>query len=367
MATIHDPTGLTTTATKYLISVFYDKMYLERLVASLRWSELFEKKQLPKQSGKVIKFSALKALGLGTALTEATKPTPKVLSSFNVTATLRQYGDYAAVSDFLESTAISSVVKEAISVLSEMSALTLDTYLRNVAFGGGFPSATSRISAAGRNRTIGSVSRLSALNNKVYGFTIQIANTISSGITKNLSGMAALAASAWNKKIALQDIREAVSLLRTRDVKPMDGTYYVGIAHPIALQQLREDSGTIGFSEWMKYTTTTPMLKGEIGIAEGVRWIQSTNAMHRGVNTGSNVSATFATIVGKGALGMIDYDGVGKTTDGTNPTSLIVKYANDTDMSDPLKQTAATIGYKFTIAAAVLNTSCGVHVMSLAS
>lgn len=366
MATIHEPMGLASTgATRYVLSTYYDKLYLERLVPELRWYELCEKKNLPKQGGRVIKFSSFRALALGSRLSEGTKPTPSVLSSFNVTATLAQYGGYAAVSDLLEDTAISSVVTEAIQVLSEQSAKTLDTYLKNVAFGGGFPSATSRISAAARSRYIGSVSRLSALNGKVYGFTVQLIKSISAGVTKNLSGAATLNASAWQKVAVLRDIRSAVATLRARDVKPMSDGYFYGIAHPNALMQLTQDSETTGFTEWMKYTDTKPMLKGEIGIAEGVRWISTSNAMDRGLNTGSNVSASFFTIVGKGALGCVSYDGVGDTKNGKNPTSLIIKRANQYDMSDPVDQTAATIGWKFTVAAAVLNTSCGIHVMTL--
>jgi N4-gp56 family major capsid protein len=366
MATIHDPSALTSTATKYLLSVYYDKLFLERLLPSLRWYQMADKKKLPKSEGKVIKFSAFKNLSVGSALTEATKPTPVVLSTFNVTATLRQYGGYAAVSDFLETTAISSVVTEAIQVLSEQSALTLDTYIRNVAFGGGFPSSTSRISAAARSRYTGSVSRLSAINGKVYGYTVQLVKAISSGVTKNFSGMGTLTTSAWaNYKAVLRDIRQAVGTLRSRNVAPYSDGYYLGIAHPVALQQLMEDTQTGGWIDWNKYITNEPMMKGEVGRAEGVRWIASTNSMDRGANTTSNVSASFFTIVGKGALGVIDYDGVGDTQNGKNPTSLIIKRQNQYDQSDPLNQTAATIGWKIVVAGAVLNTSCGIHVMTL--
>lgn len=366
MATIHEPMALASTgATRYILSTYYDKLYLERLVPELRWYELCDKKNLPKGQGRVIKFSSYRSLALGSRLTEGTKPTPSVLSTFNVTATLAQWGGYAAVSDLLEDTAISSVVTEAIQVLSEQSAKTMDTYIRNVAFGGGFPSATSRISAAARSRYTGSVSRLSAINGKVYGFTVKLIKSLSSGVTKNFSGMATLNASAWKQAVLLRDIREAVGTLRSNNAKPMSDGYYMGIAHPIAIQQLKQDSETTGFTEWMKYTDTKPMLKGEIGIAEGVRWISTTNAMDRGINTGSNISATFLTIVGKGALGCINYDGVGDTKNGKNPTSLIIKRANQYEMSDPVDQIAATIGWKFTIAAAVLNTSCGVHIMSI--
>lgn len=369
MATIHDPTALTSTATKYLISTYYDKLYLERLVPNLRWYELCQKRTLPKGEGKVIKFSSYKNLAVGSKLTESTKPTPAVLSTFNVTATLMQYGGYAAVSDFLEDTAISSVVTEAIDVLSEQSALTMDTHLSKIACGGAglFPSATSRLSAMFRFRGTGSVSRLSACNGQVLGFTVQLIKAVSSGVTKNLSGMGNNTTSAWaSYKMCLRDVRAAVGTLRTRNVPPMSDGYYLAIAHPTALQQLADDTQTTGWTDWQKYTTAEPMLKGEVGRAEGVRFISSTNAVDRWICSGAGyTNFSFVTIVGKNALGCIAYDGVGDTKNSKNPTSLIIKRANQYDMSDPLDQTAATIGWKFTIAGAVLNTSAGIHLMTL--
>jgi N4-gp56 family major capsid protein len=361
--------GLTTTATKYSLSVYYDKLWLERLIPETRWFQLCEKRQLPKQSGKVMKFTSLRKLAVGSALTEGTLPTPATLSTFNVTATLRQYGGYAAVSDFIEMTAISSIVQQAVGVLAEQSALTLDTYLRNVAFGGGFPSATSRISAAARSRYIGSVSTISAMQGKVYGFTVNLVKTLSAGVTKRLSGMAAtLNASAWaNYKVTLRDLRQAVNVLRSRDVKPFNDGFYVGLAHPAALAGIMDDTSTTSsFAEWNKYTNPEAMYKGEVGKAEGIRFISSSNAMDRGANTGSNISASFITIVGKGALGCVDFDMARESAAGTDTSNIIIKKSSQYDTNNPLNQ-FSTIGWKFTIAGAVLNTSCGIHIMSLRS
>src|SRR5210317_1397514 len=116
MATIHDPSALTTTATQYLLSTYYDKVMLERLTPDLRWYQACTKKRLPKNSGKVVKFSSFRKLAVGSRLTESTKPTPKVLSTFNVTATLGQWGAYGAVSDLMEVSGITSTIQEAIEV-----------------------------------------------------------------------------------------------------------------------------------------------------------------------------------------------------------------------------------------------------------
>lgn len=107
------------------------------------------------------------------------------------------------------------------------------------------------------------------------------------------------------------------------------------------------------------------MYKGEVGKAEGIRFIASSNAMDRGANTGSNISASFVTIVGKNALGCVDFD---MSTESVDPSTrnVIIKKSSQYDTNNPLNQ-YSTIGWKFTIAGAVLNTSSGIHIMSLRS
>lgn len=373
MATIHDPIMTTTNATKYLIPVYYNKKFIDRLVPNLRWTQLCDTASLPKNSGIVCKWSAYKSLAVASRVTSlGTKPTPVVLSTYNVTATVRNYCSYAAIERILDESAVSPVVEQAIDVIAEQAALTIDTYIRNCAFGYGFPSATSRISAAARDRHIGSVSRLSALHNKVYGFTVKLVASLSSGVTKNLSGATAVTGvSAWKNYIhTLRDIRSGVTFLRQNNAKPMSNEQYIAIGTPQAMSQIMGDVGTTGWADWNKYTTPqTTMYKGKIGDAEGCTFISSTNAMQRALNTGGTLSATFITIVGKGALGCIDYDNLidKQMEGGSMPQAVIVKRANQYNTDDPCNQVKATVGFNIGIAAAILNMSCGVHVMALAT
>jgi len=365
MATIVNPAVTTGNAHQYVLGKFYDKVLIARLLPELRWDQVTEKKRLPQHTGKTVKFSGYKSLSIGTRLTEGTNPTPKALSTYNVTATLHQWGDYSGITDIAEVTSITSVITEAVAIFGEQSALTIDTEIRNVAFGGGFASATSRISAGVRGNSVtnGSVSALSALNDSVMGFTIKLTGALSSGPTKNLSGMASLTASAWDSYDAtLADIRNVVATLRSRNVKPWGDGYYKGLATPQALKGVMKDTSTGGWQDWTKYTSRDGMMRGEIGTAEGVRWIATTNAMERGAVTGGNVSATFLTIVGRGALGSVDFQ---NNYDGTGKNHVIVKKANQYDISNPLNLIAGTVGWKVTFATAVLNTSCGIHLCAL--
>ena len=365
MATIHDPTALTSTATQYILSTYFSKVFLERLVPELRWYQVAEKKRLPKNAGKIVKFSSFKKLAVGTRLSEAIKPTPKTLSTYNVSCLLGQWGDYAAVSDLMEVTGITSTVTEAVSVMGEHAALTIDTQIRNAAWGGGLPSATSRLSASLRLRNTGSVSALSGFNNLIGGFTIKMSYQCSAAAMAHLSTAHLYNASAFDSAtvVTLRDIRLlAVQTLRERDVKPKNDGYYVGIAHPAGLANLMSDTSTGGWIDWQKYSTAEPMYKGEVGRAEGVRFVSTTNAIDKPLNTGAVISASVMTIMGQGALGVVDFQ---NTYDGKGQNYIIIKKANAYNTDDPLNQIAGTVGWKCTIASVVLNTSCGIHLLTL--
>jgi N4-gp56 family major capsid protein len=366
MATIVDPAATTGTASKYILSTYYDKVMLERLTPMLRWYDVCEKKRLPQNEGKVVKFSSFRALTVGTRLTEGTRSTAKVLSAYNITATLGQWGDFVAVTDLMEVTGITSTIEAAVAVMGENAALTIDTQIKRAALNQMFPSATSNMSAQLRSRYTGSVSTLTALNGKVLGFSIRLSRQCSGllAATARLSTVILHAASAYNAacKITLKDVREAVGVLRTRNVLPFSDGLYKCIAHPVGLSDFMGDTATAGWADWNKYTTPENMRKGIVGGAEGCQMISSTNAVDLALNRGAVVSATVFTIVGQGALGAVDYM---NSFDGKGKNYIIVKKANQYDISDPLNQIAGTVGWKATFAAVVLNTSSGIHLMGL--
>ena len=364
MATIIEPMTTTANAAQYVVHQYYDKRYLERLIASMYWYQACEKRELPKHTGKTVVFHAYKKFGIGTNLTEGTKPTPKVMSAYNVSAALTQYGDHIGVSDMMEMTAISSVIEQAVDVLAEQSADTMDKYIRYIAFGSSMhilPTGKS-LSVGVRARYIGSASTLSALHNKILGFTLRLCGAVSAA-TDKISSTGAFATSAWERKITLRDVRKAVTVLTQRNVKPLDGSYFLGIAAPGALEQLRDDTETGGWIDWQKYLDNTPMMKGEVGRAERVKFVETTNAFDYPMST--TCSATIITIVGKGGLGVIDFQSVQDVQNGQNKNSIIIKRANQYDKSDPLDQVAGTVGWKWIIAAAILNPSCGIHLLGL--
>lgn len=370
MSTDYDPTALTGTATQFVLETFYNKMFIERLNPKTRWYQACTKRPLPKNSGKEIKFSGYKAIVAGSRkISEATTPNPSVLSTYNINATLAQWGAWIAVSDLLELTAISSVVKEATGVIADDAAKYIDLVIRNAAWY--LPSGASNISASLRARYSHSVSTVSALEGKVAGFTIKLTKQCS-GLNAALGTMSAIgtagghALSAYkaSTKITLKDLRMCVGLLRSRDVEPHDGTYYLGIAHPYDLQEVMDDTSTGGWVDWQKYTTGEPMYKGEVGRAEGIKFVSTTQALGRPAQYGTDISATVYTIMGKDALACIDINSAGG--DGSGASHVILKRGGDKgNTSDPMDLLAGTIAWKATMAAVILNTSCGVHLVGL--
>jgi len=98
-------------------------------------------------------------------------------------------------------------------------------------------------------------------------------------------------------------IRQVVTQLRTNNVPTVDGLHYIGLAHPKVLKDLR--SNTSG-SEWRAYQVNNAasggagLINGDIGVYEGVRWIETNRCSFAGTGTGAiNVYQTY--ILGKEA------------------------------------------------------------------
>jgi N4-gp56 family major capsid protein len=363
MATTIDPTNITTTQPQYLLSTYYDKRLLERLVpVPVIWDH-GQKKSLPKGEGKVVKWSRFVNLGNATNLTEATKSTALVISAVNVTATLRQLGDFMAVSDFVEMTAISSVVEGAVDVFATQAGQSLDVYANYELFGRKYCASTAyaptfELSTWARSTwVLGSVSAISALNGKTIGFPVQVVNSLSSSSVRLKAFSAVYNASgagmgAVPHPLTVQDIREAVQTLKESNVPTYDDGMYHAFIHPTAAAGLKRDAA---WKEWnQNQLTKETFYKGEIGQVEGVKFMESTNVTKVSFDGTSVFKACFTTIVGKNAYGTIEVDG---------GQHVYVKQPNSYDTSNPLNQWT-TIGWKITAACAILESTRGVHILS---
>ena len=159
--------------------------------------------------------------------------------------------------------------------------------------------------------------------------------------------------------MTLVDIREAVAQLRSRNAKPYPDSYYVGIAHPKALAGLAADSNWVN---WNAYAgAVEKMYKGEIGKAEGVRWVADSNCYCPKINA---IYSSINAVTGRYYMNYIFGPQCYGVTELVGEKAMQFKrVSNAPDKADPLGL-YQTVGYRLLIGAGVLNPSAGLILVS---
>lgn len=223
------------------MKTFYDKTLITLAGANLIHEQFGQKRPIPKNGGKTIEFRKFSKLPKALKpITEGITPAGNKLNVTAVTATVDQYGDYVEQTDMLELTAIDNTIVEATKELSSQAGLTLDTVVRN---------------------------ELVAGTNVMYAPEVKDGNeteVLSRGdITKYC-------------KLRVKDIFKAAAELKAVNAPKIDGSY-VAIIHPYVAYDLMQEAG----EQWIgiqKYANPENILKGEIGMLGGVRFVESTEA-----------------------------------------------------------------------------------------
>lgn len=305
-----------------LVSVYFDKLGLERLLANTVMYDLGTKKAIPQNSGTTMQFHRYYNLSQTVSaaqLTEGTAPTAGKLSATNVSATILQFGTSIQISDLLEMSAVSDVVEDAVQQLGEQAAQIVDKKILEVAYGtssiptgAGFPIAYSD----------GSVAALS---------------TVTSAHTLNTA-----------------KIRYSIGVLKSKNAKPMDDGYFAYITSPTAARFLEGDTA---WQAAYQYTTPENLRNGELGKIAGARVYESTNITSTTSGTGATMATTafFSVVLGRRALGVSELDGQFKVYRVPN---------TQIDHANPLAQ-YSTVGWKASFVPVILNASAGlIHVSS---
>ena len=285
-----------TTGTQSLsaeMKIYYGMELLENAKPALVHNQFAATKPLPVGGGKTVewrKFGSFdKAL---TPLTEGVTPNAQALTVTPMTATVKQYGGWAAITDVLQLTAIDNNITQATKVLASQAGRTLDTVTREVLAGG-----TNVIYAPAGDTAVTSRANL----------------TTASVLTPDLIDQAATALKAQNA--------DAI------------GESYVAIVHPYVAYDLRRNP------EWIdvhKYASPENIYNGEIGKLAGVRFIETSEAKIWKNATCPEGLAVFGTLVlGAHAYGVTELEGGG--------LEHIVKQLGYGD--DPLNQ-RASVGWK---------------------
>ena len=297
------------------LKTFYDTELLENARVELVYAQFAKKQPLPRGRGKTVEWRKWNTFARAGKLTEGVIPTGQKFGMSVKTASIDQYGTFAAVSDQLELHAYDDVILGATEEMGASLAETQEVLIRdalltntnvlycdNVTEDGTFVSTPTSCATMAAGGTTGS----------------------SDSVTPN----------GW-AKLTPDMVAKAVTKMK-KDRVPMIHGKYAMVIHPSVAYDLRKSKDWV---EAHKYAATTELFNGEIGELHGMRFIEDVFAP---VLTGNNYKnkangATYACYAfGKDSFGIIDPDGGG--------AEMIVH--DKSEIGGPLNQ-FSTIGYKF--------------------
>lgn len=140
----------TTTQIDPAIATFYDRVLLERGRPYLVHDRFPSRRPIKQRSGTQIKFRRYGSLPINvTPLVEGVTPPGKMLSKKDITATLKGYGDFLPLSDFVSLVNQDSILTEITEILGEQAGESIDQVYRdifvagtNVYYGGSYADSS---------------------------------------------------------------------------------------------------------------------------------------------------------------------------------------------------------------------------------
>jgi len=188
--------------------------------------------------GASIKFTVFADLAAATTpLGEAEDVTPVSMSDSQVTVTLQEYGNATVTTAKLRASSFMPVDPVAAQAVGYNAGLSIDTVARDV---------------------------LQAGSNVLYA-------------TGGATDPTARNEISTDDVLTITDVRKAVAQLRSANVPTINGTY-IGFIHPDVQFDLLSATDAAGWRDAYKYTDATPLINGEIGQIDGVRFIASPRA-----------------------------------------------------------------------------------------
>ena len=277
---------------------FYDRALIEEAGPELVHDQFGQKRPIPKNGGQRIEFRRYASLPKAlTPLTEGVTPDGKKLNASAIYADIKQYGDYVALSDVLDLTAIDNNVLEATKAIGKQAGLTLDTITRNVLQSG------TNVYYCPKSTGVQPTDRTEL--DKTCVLTVDV-------------------------------VKRIVALLKAKNA-PKIGKDYVCILHPFASYDLMADPH---WEEPHKYVDTSNIYEGEIGRIAGVRFVETSEAaIYKGDDDDCPTGlAVFGCLFLAGnAYGVTEISGGGLQT--------IIKQLGSAGTADPLNQ-RSTVGWK---------------------
>ncbi|MEW4371776.1 N4-gp56 family major capsid protein [Paenibacillus kandeliae] len=284
----YNPTTGTNALTAEQHTFFVDEM-LERLTPALQWTEYGQKKPIPKRKGATANFRRLNSLNVSTtALTEGVTPDGVDLNISAINATVKEYGNWTKISEFLDLTGYDPLMTEVAGLMGENAGESIDVITRDIV-------------AAGTN--------------------VLYAGAKTSRATVTATD-----------KITAADILLARRALRRAKVKPLDLPN--GKKGYVALIPVDVATDLMQTSEWKESqvrNNTEDFKNGVIGMLYGI-WFVEVDQPVTFAGAGASGANVYGTIfLGKGAYALPDIGGSMKP-------EIIVHPAGSGGISDPLNQ-----------------------------
>lgn len=253
--------GTTTANLPASIRAFYSKEIIRQAQPKLRFSQFAKKKtELQTAPGGAIKFTKYSSISRGGKLTEGVNINEKAMSNSEMTITVEEYGNAVKVTEKALQLSVHNELAEASVALANDMALVLDEALQETAL---------------------------QTTNQVYG-----------------GGKDSAAALVAGDGFTTQTVKDVVEALSTNNAPKIDGQYYICVAHPHQLRQLRDDPAWINAHS---YVGVGNVYRGEEGMYEGVRFISTTQMPHNSAEQslakyGINIPTWEAVIFGENSF-----------------------------------------------------------------
>lgn len=304
------------TQVPYAVNNFYDRSLLERAVAAFIHDQFADVRDIPQGNTDTVKFRKYDNLAAATTpLVAGVTPSGSSLSVTDITATVKQYGDYVTTDDFVQLTTLDPLLMETAGILGDQAGDTLDQLMRDI---------------------------LNAGTNVLYASTATDRDEVTAAM--KLTNTEAKEATRQLKENNAKRIATRINPTTGYNTMPIPASYF-GFVHPNTTNDLKD---TAGYTPVHKYSNPTQALPNEVGSLDEIRLIESTNAK---IFTGAGASGAdvYSTVV----VAMHAY---AKTRISGAAMKNIIKPLGSAGTADPLNQ-RATSGWKATHVAVRLNES----------
>lgn len=326
-------TIVTNTVIPPAITEFYDRNLLENARPALMYDRWGQVRTMKQAHGDQIKFRRANILAVATTpLLEGITPSGSSFGYADVTAIMKQYGDFVIHSDRIETEQVDTVVTDITTEQGFQAGTTVDDLRRDVL---------------------------------VAGTNVQYAN--------------GSARTDVNTIIAKGDFQTAVRFLKNQNAKPFTAlvkpgegtateavpTSFWGVCHPDITPTIQ---GMTGFIDVKDYPDSKQSVMHEIGTIDQVRIVETTQGKifaGGGASGGSNVKETtnadvYATLIfGRNAYGLIPFEGEAGIQS-------IIKPIGSSGSADPLDQ-RGTVGWKLKTTTKILNDAFMIRIESAAT